>query len=192
MQKLSVLSSSVLKKVQSILSATRTGLKNNSSLTPYPVLDFVYAITYQEFIKPPKKEEEKEEEKKSKLLEPRATYDDLCRVLPEPRKSRAHLREEALVSGDARGPALAAFCLSLLEFLFKNNSFQGRNEEDLQRLDPFVQILTHCLSSKNNSVNILAMKNMSYLSIFPLPAWQTRFRFALFYFISFLFLSSPF
>jgi U3 small nucleolar RNA-associated protein 20 len=181
---------SIAKKVSTLLQSVLSGLRQNLSIQPYDLLEFVYSITWQQTNQTSITNEGDKNVAKTLIQSPfhapttlltaRPKASDIYRVLPEPRKTMAVVKEEMMKSSDASSSALTAFSLSLLHSIFKNNTFQVKDVEHLQRLDPFVTLLSKCLKWKSNDVTIWAMKCLNPLCLFPLPSWALWFFFSLF------------
>jgi len=127
---------------------------------------------------------------------------DFYRVLPEPRKALAVMKEELMVSSSQSQATILSFALSLLYFLFKKNvlqvcifhfsfhffvfsffhnfpmpltQIQVKNVEDQRRLDPFLSLCMECMDHQGDDIVMNAMKCVGFLCLFPLSSWRKQY-----------------
>ncbi|CAH2077407.1 unnamed protein product [Thlaspi arvense] len=87
------------------------------------------------------------------------------------RKSRDMQETAGLISGAQSCPHLiTVFALDLLHNRMKKIKLDRTNEDLWSKLDPFVQLLTGCLSSKYEDIVSSALRCFTSLMRFPLPS----------------------
>ncbi|XP_023930047.1 small subunit processome component 20 homolog [Lingula anatina] len=155
----------ISKKVQEVLRRVTLGLIENKELKEETLLIFIHGLANEALplITPDQKD-------KSNMSKPP----------PDPRLhppstlllTSAPPRGGVKPSGNQKTNMhiLVDFGLQLLYMLLKRSRVVASNTQNLQMLDPFIEILSNCLYSKHVKVVTTSLRCLSWMLKFPLPS----------------------
>ncbi|XP_013387842.1 small subunit processome component 20 homolog [Lingula anatina] len=155
----------ISKKVQEVLRRVTLGLIENKELKEETLLIFIHGLANEAL--PLITPDQKDKSNTSKpppdpRLHPPSTF--LLTSAPP--------RGGIKPSGNQKTNMhiLVDFGLQLLYMLLKRSRVVASNTQNLQMLDPFIEILSNCLSSKHVKIVTTSLRCLSWMLKFPLPS----------------------
>ncbi|CAH1799075.1 unnamed protein product [Owenia fusiformis] len=154
------------KKLIEVLRRVSIGLVENTGLTIEKMLIFSHGLTQDALPIITEKQKSKGNAKPAAdpRFKPTNTY--IVQALP----TRGGVKPPTNTTTNAH--ILVEFALQLLHLLLKRAKLLSTNVEHLQLLDPFVPILADCLHSKHVKTASTALRCLSWVAKFPLPAMK--------------------
>ncbi|XP_034941688.1 small subunit processome component 20 homolog [Chelonus insularis] len=160
-----------VRKVTECLRHTVLGLADNTFIPSDKMLIFLYGIVSKSIPSfNPNKKKDKENEKSSKS--PIEKPD--CYIIPPEPKSRSGIKASAKTTGSTNDHIMLEFGLKLLHILLKREKVAGDAFESY--LNPFVTILSDCLTSQHVKLSTLALQCLNWVLKMDLEAVHTNIK----------------
>ncbi|XP_071941723.1 small subunit processome component 20 homolog [Antedon mediterranea] len=158
----------MIKKVQEVLRRLEIGLLENSGIDDSAMLIFIHGLATESLplVTDKTKAKKNVQLPRNPRLQPQSTY-----LLPETPKRTQKMPQ---MSVKTNVHIIVEFGLQLFYLSLKRSKFNAGNSDHQQMLDPFVQLLTECLTSKYTKVTTCALRCFSYLLKFPLPSLEAN------------------
>ncbi|XP_015126374.1 small subunit processome component 20 homolog [Diachasma alloeum] len=146
-----------VRKVVECLRHVVLGLADNVFIQPDKLLIFLYGVVSKSIpalsASRPRSIEGEKPNNKTQISD--------CFIIPAEPKSRMGLKAAAKTSGDTNDHILLEFALKLLHVLLKREKVTGGTFKHF--LDPFVPILSDCLSSQQVKMSTLSLQCLNWI-----------------------------
>ncbi|XP_068744813.1 small subunit processome component 20 homolog [Montipora capricornis] len=151
-------------RVEEVLRRISVGLQSNQNMTPPVQLIFIHGLASENM--PLMKPKPVKRTAAPETNNPRLHPENSLLLPPNPTRGG----NVPQTSTKTNHHIVVEFGLQMLYMMLKHGKLSTSDQEHLQMLDPFVELLTGCLESKYNKVVTISLRCVSGLVKFPLPS----------------------